>query len=657
MSDDTHEELLGYLQARLKMSKATATRQERLKRYASIDRLISTWQKLNQKDSMRLAEENHSGRQYALPMNLPLLATHLEDMTAFFAEVFAPMNGGFYSSSGDENYINLAKKLNNDSQARGYYAQVCLAIRSLLKYNIGGCHLEWDDTGKQGVDIASPGNRWTALDMYNTIWDPTVSDVSKVSTEAEWAAIVEIKNRLWLLKKGLTGEYSRLNEVLDSEESNNSKQSTIQPKGLKLYCSPVSKANMSSDGTDSTSSKGSKKSGNEINWADYNLGDSSTGLIDAENGYEVVTMYCWIRPSEYGLVSDQELRELASLGIEVDSFIELWKFTLVNSAVVVAAEPLIPREEMSSRLKDTLVGATAGVNGRVIPIFLSHMTQDQMKEAQRSMMELMRGFQRFSSYLLNVYIAGMRKNVWGITVVDPSMFDTTQLEEGDVAGIYKSKVPGMDVRTGLHKQDTSTGVEGAISALGSTLELTNKLFPAQAAPSQIAGIDRAVKSQVSTVMAGAMRRLHMTARILESSLFRPTMVEAYRNIARYDSETVSEISDEDVAQLLGTGLESLEAERVSEVLTDLMQAALQSREGQQTFDFNKLLSYISKVKNLTTDLGQFVRQQPQEGNAGGQPGGNQPSEPATAQGGDTGITEDMRQFMLAQNSRSNSGME
>ena len=618
LSEGDHEELLEYLLGRLRAG--VTPRDRKLHRFAKIDKLISTWQRLNKEDSERERMEEVSGRQQALPMNLPLLATHLDDTVAFFSEVFAPLSGGFYSAKGTDEMKKLAEKMNEDSAAREYYTNVCLTFRSLIKYNIGGFHVEWEEADQQMSSVYGRGNRWTALDMYNTLWDPAVTDVAKVSTEAEWAAIVEVKNRIWLIRKGLSGELSRVDSLLADQENGKRTPavggfSAAQMKTSTFYRPPSPSAGLPSDALDDRTSTSDSRA---MDWEAYGAalsGEQGTHI----QGFEVVTMYCWIVPDDFGLISDADKKSMEKLGIALDKYVELWKFKIVDSKQIVFAEPVVPLDESTQRTS-AVAGSTL-VGGSKIPIHVSFLNHDQMEQAQRSIMELLRGFQRFSSYLANIYIAGMRKNIWGITAVDGTMFDVTKFRQGDVAGLVESKQPGRDVRSGLAQLNNTAGVEHAIGAIDSVFSIVQRLFPSQGLPSQVAGIDRAVKNQVSAVMQGATRRLHMLARLVDSSLFTPSRRTAWENLNRSDSEGIKGMKDEEVSKVLGSGILALEVERIVELLTEIMIALIQNPEAAKEFDTSSILSYISKLRNLGVDLNDFKREAPtpNPGEANGNP--------------------------------------
>src|SRR3546814_7835985 len=70
------------------------------------------------------------------------------------------------------------------------------------------------------------------------------------------------------------------------------------------------------------------------------------------------------------------------------------------------------------------------------------------------------------------------------------------------------------------------------------MDLTNQFFPTQSAPSQIAGIDRAISSQVAAVQQGVNRRQHKGARLLDDTMMRPMRAGMYFNIVQYQEDGV-----------------------------------------------------------------------------------------------------------------------
>jgi hypothetical protein len=368
---------------------------------------------------------------------------------------------------------------------------------------------------------------------------------------------------------------------------------------------------MGEEGQDSRTTNAKQAGQQNVNWGAYGIG-LATDLGPEVDGFEVVDMCIWLIPCQFGLLTKAEEDQLKLSGVEPDTFLEIWNFKIVNERVV-DAKPLMDRE------------AFIGGEKAELPFYLAFLTQDQLKEAQRSAMELQKGFQRFGSAMYNLYIAGMRNNVYGLKVVDPSMLDTSKFKKGDVTGLIESKQQGRDVRTGIADVSTASGVDGALDGVNSSLGLRDRFFPSQNMPNQVAGIDRAVKNQVTQVVQGATRAMRTVLRVLDSTLMLPSRMGGYRNLKLYDPIGVEQLTDEQVSKLMGSGIESMEAERVSEILWQLLYAIIQNAEAMQVFDVTKIFAYLGRVGNLSVDLGAFIRQPAPT------PEGETPPQPGAAQ--------------------------
>lgn len=574
-------------------------REARVSRYQAIDRAISTWQKLSPDDSERARAEDNSGKQYALPLNLPILSGHLDDMASYFAEALAPISNPFTTADGDDRFQELTRALNKDALARDYYGELVLTIRSLLKYNVGGLTVEWEEVnGATGVQ--PEGNSWKSLIMHNTLWDSSIKDPRHVSYKAEWAAYVCEVNRLEIVRKAVSGEWVNLETYMEHP--------TL---GYSLYRDP-SHAVPTIDGRDARTYANGETISTEQQWQEFGLGDSFGG--EGAKASELTRMYCWIVPDQFGLLGENFKAELENRDMEPSGFLELWQFEIINAQTIVSARPVLSR--------------TITIDGTRprIPMYMAYMTSDQLGEAQRSTLELMNGLQRFSSAMMNIYVAGMRNNVWGTRAYDPQMFDGEQLKTGDTAGLLKSKLSGRDVRTGLMRLDSSSGVGEALQGVNSALDLKQNLFPSQGLPNQVAGMDRAVTSQVATVVQGAQRSMRMLLRLLDSSLMMPTRIQAFQNLKAAAAGVYTDVTEEDVAKSFGSGIESMEAERITEALWRLLNSIVQNQEAAQTFNVPVIMAYLGRTLNLSADMSQFVRQpeQPPQGEGAPPPAPGQP---------------------------------
>lgn len=594
LDDEQHDALVNYLTHRL--DKAHPRRVRRLSRYAKMDQRITTWMKLSPEDSARLQIEDDTGRSQALPMNMPILQAHIDDTVAFFCEVFAPLGGNFYAIPSDKDKSpsmeKLAKMMNRDTKINSYYTQLAFAMRQLCKYNISGMEVYWNPGDSRGVAAQTiNGNVVESIDMYNVLWDESIEDVDMIAKKAEWVARPMVRGRLWFVQQALAGKIINADKILDVEPDKErfgskytlAKSSDESPYNVaRWYRNPPAQTKMDTEGSDTKTAVGETMTGG-VDWAGFGLGLADDTLVGI-NGHEVVRMYCWINPKQFNLLGE---------GDEQKDSLELWRFLLVDGKTICLAE----------KIKDAIE----------IPMYFGRVNRDNMRDAMRSISELQIPFQRFVSFLFNTHVEAIRGAIWGTKVYDPTVIDASGIKKGDVAGVLASKKPGADVRAAITELRNSNDSRTNIADAGSTMEFMKQLFPNQSLPAQIAGMDRAVNSQVSAVLQGTMRKMHMLIRVVDGDMMLPTRQAQYRNLAEYDEEAkqLADITEEDVADLLTSGLGQLNREAAASQLRDLIFAIIQNQEAMGTFDIAALFRAWSLLTNTGIDLGEFVKQQVQ----------------------------------------------
>lgn len=583
IDDENHQKILDYLLVRLRAS--AGKRMNRLSRYARIDQMVVTWQKLTPEDTKREIHEDNTGRQQALPMTIPLAQSHVDDTVAFFSEIFAPLGGNFYSLPGKPEKTGavkaLADEMNQDTLINNYYANVTQAMRQICKYNICGFDVWWEGGDPQGVGTEkTPGNVVDAIDMYNVDWDQTVKDVEKICKDAEWAARFRTRNRLWIMKQAAEGNIINADKVLNPNMKTSSTQSETWNQGkAQFYRDPPAQTKMATDGSDQKTAEGENGG---IDWAQFGLGLNSDAYIDIL-GHEIVKMYCWINPNQFELSDDGEDK------------LELWQFLICDGRVIIQAR--------------------AVTDAREIPMYFGRVNKDiNMRETMRSISEYIRPFQRFVSFLVNTHVEATRGAIWGIKAYDPTAIDASALKSGETSGLIPTLpgAAGRDVRSIIADLRNNLDTKGNIEDAAGFLELMKQFFPNQNLPAQISGIDRAVTSQVSAVLQGAMRKMHMLARLIDSDIMLPSRQQQYRNIATLspNKSSFQGITEEDVAQLLASGLGQINREAAAEQVRQLIFALLQNPNTMQTIDLASMFNFWSSLMNIGTNLGDFVIKQP-----------------------------------------------
>lgn len=600
VSTKNHEKLLEYLQQRL--SDGKNARDDRLPRMVNVDKTMAGWMKLSDEDRDRARQADKTGVPQALTMNLPLTLIHIDDMITYLVSIFAP-NKGMFDHSGDPKDTPTATQIitlmNNHAIYSGYYRQVVLTCLSLLKYNIGGFFGRW--AADSGPRLSQPapdsppvrmneviwqGNKLESLDMYNTFWDPSVQ-AHDVYRAGEWAARAFIKSHYWLKKEASNGIYFNVEDML------------AQDQGIaqcQYYRHPPAEAHMAK-----TSDSGG---------TDWMAILSETPTYSQKTGFEFVEMFIWLNPTDFGLVPASERA--------TRNRYEIWRFTLLND--------------------ERIIDATYMNNiHNYLPFFMGSVNDDLMEESQKSVAEVLKPLQDFASFLLNTHVKATRKNIWGLTVYDPTMVDLKKIPEGEVSARVPLKPAGQgkDIRQMIWQNDQVLDTRQTMQDLGAVMDIISQFFPTQLLPSQIAGIDRAVNSQVAAVMQGATRRMHKMARLLDDSLFRPLRFSFYYNIIQYQPDgamvsdfygkpikvNLAELRETDLPFIIGQGLKALDKQAAAQALQQIIFAIIQNPQVAQQIDLLGLIDYWAALIDVQVDMRQFrIQQQPAGiGDNGGPP--------------------------------------
>jgi hypothetical protein len=593
-NDRTHQKLLEYVQQRLEVGKKQ--RDGRLERMAQIDRDVSGWMQLSEEDKKRKLQKQKDGTPVALQMNLPLTFIHLDDMMTYFAATFSPNRGMFYHTGKPDEASEanqIVTLMNNHAIYAGYYRETLLAVFNIMKYNLGGFTAFWaqdsgpklskDGTGNDVLTVETKwqGNRVTALDMYNTMWDPSCHP-TKVHVEGEFCAWTEMRSHYWLKSKCAAGVYYNCEEIL---EQDNGLSQTV------YYRNPPQAAKLTEDQMMAS--------------IDYSSWFAESPDYAQNSGFEITTIHIRLNPTEFGLVT--------GAAKATRNRYEVWRITLVNN------EKIIDCTYMNN------------IHGN-LPIHLGVINDDLMGQSQKSVSEIITPLQDFASFLLNIHVQANRKNVWGLTVYDPTVVDLGAIPAGEVNARVPTKAAGYgkDLRQSIWTNQTQLDTKQTLQDLGMVMDIINQFFPTQSLPGQIASIDRAVDSQVAAVQQGANRRMHKTARLLDDTLFRGMRFTCYYNIIQYqpDNQTVndfygrevtidlSKLRLTDLPFIIGQGLKALDRQAAAQALQNLIYALIQNPMAAQRLDLIALIDYWTNMLDIDVDMTQFHLQQGQPSQTG-----------------------------------------
>lgn len=613
---DTHEALLEYLQQRLRAGKAY--RDSQLPRWVRIDKAVAGWMRHSKEDRERLADKHKNGTPQAVMMNLPLAFIHLDDMMTYFVQTFSPSRGMFYHT-GKPTEAQPAQQIvtlmNNHAIYGGYYRQVVLALFSIMKYNLGGLCSYWaTDQGPQlsanaqGATTVTQakiweGNKVESLSVYNTFWDPSVQPQDNYK-DGEFCGKAKLVSHYWLQQKASQGYFY------------NCEQALADDNGIAVcnyYRHPPSEASMNLDTSAGTGDRGT-------DWVGVLSG---TPEYSRQSGFELTEIYIKLNPFQMNLIP--RTKENATSRNQY----EIWRFTICNDKYIIDATPM------------------NNVHG-FLPHFFGVINDDDMQNASKSPAEILQPLAEFASFLLNAHVTATRKNIYGLTVYDPSMIDMNAIPEGEVAARIPLKPSGYgkDLRSMLYKEDATLGTEQTLNDLQKVMQLIDQFFPTQALPSQIAGIDRAIDSQVAAVQQGTNRRNQKDARLIDDTLFRPLRFSMYYNIIQYQQDgaqiqdfhgstvtiDLTQLRQTDLPFIIGQGIKAIDMQAAATKLQQIIFALIQNPQAAQQVNLLGLIDYWTSLIDIDVDMTQFhIQQQAAPGQVGpdGQPIAGGPVSPIT----------------------------
>lgn len=460
----------------------------------------------------------------------PVVVSQVDSMVGYLAEIFLSGTPMFpiVSSPANREYAEQLETLLDDHATLGGYArQLLLFLRDGVKYNFSAIETDWTSIEQYSVmdDMASPGEtkvkknnksytkvkRW---DPYNTVWDFNVAP-GDVAAEGDYAGNIEVLSRT-KLKRILQrlandGEAFNVREALATTPYNNANQ-------IGFYRIPPQISNYIS--------ARSPESG--LNWFTYITGQEDKSPINSDN-FEVFTFYARVLPSEFDLTSP------------TPKTVQIWKFKVINSSVVVQAKRIISAYDY-------------------LPVLFGQPLEDGLGYQTQSYAEGNIPFQDSAETLFNISFNSARRAVGDRALYDPDLIKPSDIN----APVPAPKIPVKSKSLGDNKKISDAyyqipfdarGTEGALQsgmqivAFGKELSGLNN--PMQG---QFQKGNKSVKEWNDT-MGGADARLRLPALILEHQVFQPLKNILKLNVFQYgdDAELVSQKSGKtikvDIAKL------------------------------------------------------------------------------------------------------------
>ena len=325
---------------------------------------------------------------------VPVVMPQVESAVTYQQSVFLT---GFpiFGAVASPEHVDAAVQLDSiNSNHQAYYnwvPELIKAIRNGFKYNFGPVEIDWDtdvtyalQDGEVGDEVAkqkkviTQGNKITCLDPYNTFVDLSVKP-SELAKQGEFAGHTKLYSRI-AFKQFLAKLPTRVN-AKEALESTNISHPGSSDSSLSAYFTPRINPDSLFE-FDSTSGT------NWMNWA--GLAGDPTGGINYSTHYEVTTVYGRILPVDFHMD-----------GMPAKNTPQVWKFVVVNGAIVVYAERMTNLHNL-------------------LPIAIAQPYEDGLGYQTKSLAKNVEPFQEIETALANSVIAARRRAIGDRLLYDPS---------------------------------------------------------------------------------------------------------------------------------------------------------------------------------------------------------------------------------------------
>jgi hypothetical protein len=475
----------------------------------------------------------------------PVVVSQVDSMVAYLAEVFLSGTPMFPVVSSPENKKlaeQLETLLDDHSTIGGYPRQLLLFLRDGVKYNFSAIETDWSSIEQYSVldDMLQPGVRGVKkdnksytklnrLDPYNTVWDYNVAP-GDVASEGDYAGYISILSKTKLKRK--------LQRLADSGEAFNVREAVKVPNPYNT-AEQLGFYRVHPQVSDYISAR---KPISGINWYTYLTGKEDSAAVNTDN-FEYFTFYARILPSEFGLNSPSP------------NTVQIWKFVVVNSSVVVQAKRIISAYDY-------------------LPILFGQPLEDGLGYQTQSIAEGSIPFQQAAATLFNISFNSARRAVSDRALYNPDLISSSDINAPVPAAKIPVKSnslnPQFKIQDAYHQIPfDARGTEGALQSGMQIVGFGDKMSGLNA-PSQ-GQFQKGNKSvqEWNDTMGGSDGRLRLPALTLEFQVFQPLKNILKLNIYQYgdDAELVSQKSGKTVKINIDELRQSVLAFRVADGYT------------------------------------------------------------------------------------------
>jgi hypothetical protein len=444
-------------------------------------------------------------------ITVPICEPQVENAVVYQSSVFLtgnPIFGVVADPANQDAALQMQAIIEENSIRGGWVDQFMMFFRDVFKYNLGAVEVAWENIvtqavetdisykgGKEGkpVNVTWSGNVIRRLDLYNTFFDPRVAP-TEISSKGEFAGYIGRKSRIDLLLfmdsiPGLIKENRQA--ALDSVNIGVATSSGYFEPAINP--DPLITTQPDLIGT------------NWMSWA--GLPGAAANSKNPGYDYEVTIFYARIVPRDFKISTP-------SAGTP-----QVWKFTLINHQVVIAAE------------------MQTNVHQR-IPIFFGQSKNDGLKYQTKSLLSNGEPFQSVATALMNSMIASRRRAISDRGLYDPSRVSAEHINSDNPSAKIPVRpraygkplqesyypIPFRDEQAGVAMQEIK-----AVSDFSDSLNGQNR-----SKQGQFTKGNRTLH-EYEDVMAHSNGRDQMTSMGLEAQVFTPIKETLKTNMVQYQS--------------------------------------------------------------------------------------------------------------------------
>lgn len=445
----------------------------------------------------------------------PIVVSQVDSYVAYLADVFLSGTPMFpvVSSPAKKVYADQLETLLDDhALLGGYPRQLLMFLRDGVKYNYCAIECPWESIDQFSVlgDYLAENNKRIdrsarsftkikRLNPRNVIRDHTVLP-GDIAEHGDFAGYVEVLSKMKM--KRMLNKLSKEGKVYNADVAMASSPGVVAASSNYRQDPQIS---------DYISGVGSSSSTNWDSWFSGAPAKGGRPQVPYGAQYEVVKLYVRIMPSDMGISAPQPNTP------------QIWKFTVVNSTVLISAERIISAYDY-------------------LPILFGQPLEDGLGYQTQSVAEGEIGFQDAAATLFNIRFAAARRAVSDRALYVADMINPKHVNSKSAAPkipVNISALSNKSLADAYHQipfdmRGTESTIQDAAVIVGFSKELHGLNGPKQG---QFQKGNKSV-SEWNDTMAGSDNRLRLPALTLEHQVFAPLKSIMVLNIFLYGDNAV-----------------------------------------------------------------------------------------------------------------------